>query len=491
MTSTHPSQSQPVYFFPSDSDSSPSASSSGDATRRESSGSDKDSTTAAATTAPAMATATAATRSRTTTTMSNSNAPLALVSPITPLTPGGGAGGSYFDPSHSRQHRHHHHHHAQAHVHPHAPAHTPTHAHPRSFAHLLLGSAAGDGQQNLSRASSITSLGSGSESEEEEEEEGQGEQRGERYSADDDDEDSNETYVIKEHSYFPPMATKRGFQARSPDTETSSKETIIGRNQTAITSASAKSSAVRLPSSRSSSSRAITGPPRLSDLFDTTTTNNPWPQARTSTGPYADAIIDNPAADSSPLGPARKRQRRRYCPEPNCCGNALSHPGKQTSSASASNEEAGGAGGEARIKKLFWKRQLWLMEHRGADGLSRCGSEERETSEHEGEDSQHSVGVGATSHDQVLRTAGAGLPLARVKRVMKSADEEIKVSRIHFQLSQLLFQFLTPFPSPATTIDDLTRSTLTTLTSVYGPHCRSVRQSRSICIDAWTSNYFT
>lgn len=82
---------------------------------------------------------------------------------------------------------------------------------------------------------------------------------------------------------------------------------------------------------------------------------------------------------------------------------------------------------------------MWLMEHRGADGLSHCGSddEERRGSPHNDEDENEGDGDAAgdkssksasASDAAVLRTAGAGLPLARVKRVMKHADDEIKVS---------------------------------------------------------------
>lgn len=108
------------------------------------------------------------------------------------------------------------------------------------------------------------------------------------------------------------------------------------------------------------------------------------------------------------------------------------------------------------FSEQFWQRQLWLMEHRGADGLSHCSSdngnvneEELECNAQEGEGSRDSLRVQkpsassskghrqpsdrsdhhAHASDTVLKTAGAGLPLARVKRVMKNADPQIKVSR--------------------------------------------------------------
>lgn len=91
--------------------------------------------------------------------------------------------------------------------------------------------------------------------------------------------------------------------------------------------------------------------------------------------------------------------------------------------------------------KLFWQRQHWLMENRGADGLSHCNSDDE--MENAGPFVIHSADnvpegtfsepldmpTGRLGRD-ILRTAGVGLPLARVKQVMNSADPDIKVSRL-------------------------------------------------------------
>lgn len=113
---------------------------------------------------------------------------------------------------------------------------------------------------------------------------------------------------------------------------------------------------------------------------------------------------------------------------------------------------AGGRSASATVdqtKRLFWQRQRWLMEHRGADGLSHCSSE----SEGEGDHDRHSAAddiqpgspkasVTSCSND-VMRTAGAGLPLARVKRVMKNADPQIKVRANQRTLGEKSYSSLT------------------------------------------------
>lgn len=333
-----------------------------------------------------------------------------------------GSGGSYFEQRERQRDRHHHHHHHHHHRTAHA-------AHPRGYAHLLLGTQ--PTEQTLSRASSITSLGSGS---------SDGEESGREESEDD----------------AKSLDLKTSRRSSTPDQQTSRSTATAIRGQ---------------PSHRRTAG-PHDAPPRVTDFFPTTqalrqqATEALAAQSNPTThGPYADSLIDNPA-------PPRKKQRR-YCPEPNCCGNALSHPGK-----------AGNDGDDAtRVHDLFWKRQSWLMEHRGADGLSHCGSEEEDERGDRDEEEDHrfeqqeddgrgpdadeeetthreptppsmamakhrralaaagqlvdrSAGINITphahrnaaSHEQVLRTAGAGLPLARVKRVMKGADEEIKVN---------------------------------------------------------------
>lgn len=133
-------------------------------------------------------------------------------------------------------------------------------------------------------------------------------------------------------------------------------------------------------------------------------------------------------------------RKRRKVKEDDCGGDAMASEN--------SRREA--------FSEQFWQRQLWLMEHRGADGLSHCSSdngnvneEDLECNAQEGEGSRESLRVRkpsaprrdshrlpsdrsdhhAHASDSVLKTAGAGLPLARVKRVMKNADPQIKVSR--------------------------------------------------------------
>jgi hypothetical protein len=141
---------------------------------------------------------------------------------------------------------------------------------------------------------------------------------------------------------------------------------------------------------------------------------------------------------------SHNNKRRRICAEPNCCQKGLRG---EASSKVAAAGAAASAVREQEVSKtfqdLFWKRQMWLMEHRDADGESHCSDESADEAQLEARNTDAQAGVDGeeglstkrqgkkrsrSRHDDVLRTAGAGLPLARVKRAMKSADEEIKVS---------------------------------------------------------------
>lgn len=164
--------------------------------------------------------------------------------------------------------------------------------------------------------------------------------------------------------------------------------------------------------------------------------------ARADRPPRIDDLFAELPSVGLPSMAPHNNKRRRICAEPNCCQKGLRG---EASSKVAAAGAAASAVREQEVSKtfqdLFWKRQMWLMEHRDADGESHCSDDSADESEHEqlkGQKEDVDVESRETRrqgkkrsrsrHDDVLRTAGAGLPLARVKRAMKSADEEIKVS---------------------------------------------------------------
>ena len=144
---------------------------------------------------------------------------------------------------------------------------------------------------------------------------------------------------------------------------------------------------------------------------------------------------------------------------------------------------------------LFWERQLWLMEHRGADGLSHCSGSEDEAEHDDSDVDEHDEDEGqedeedgvspptalvkrsskrrrrqgnAAASSDVLRTHGAGLPLARVKRVMKGSDPAIKVGATSVALGEQSTNLSIHARS-----DDLARISLPRLTPLHSLHHRA------------------
>ncbi|CAO1630142.1 unnamed protein product [Sympodiomycopsis kandeliae] len=349
---------------------------------------------------------------------------------------------------------------------------------PLNFAHLLLSNINSDAPSS-SRASSITSLGSSSSSEgEQEDDEDEGSLDIGSVESDDDDRAGSDRGAISSLSSVvegrPTAASPKGMtdQARHAASNVASSQKALSKRRRVEFSDAPPRLADLFPSSRSlriqaSQAVATAAASPTRDEADNQGIRKKRRKVCFEPNCCGDAELQlgdrNLASDVSRVH--HLFWQRQVWLVKNRGADGLSHcdsdeekepPDEEGADRRREPERAGLASGTGELGEGHKDERLWsnaestdvvrqqtaddrenkeptppsmvMQKHKRPQGLSEAAARK---SSHDGRLSMPAKETRmlntAASHEQVLRTAGAGLPLARVKRVMKSADDEIKM----------------------------------------------------------------